>query len=313
MIADMHPSLNVTDNDVGQRLDVFLSYRLGKTRSSVQKLIQRGEVSVNDTVAVVHRFLKKDDAIVIQEMLPTSQKSKPAKTDCVDRSPVPTIVKETKDWIVVDKPVGLLVHPDAQHPTGTLVDWLIAHDPKIARVGEDPNRPGIVHRLDREVSGLIVVAKTQEAYEDLQQQFRERKTQKIYLALAHGRVREEEGEIKFRIARSTTQPRMAARPSHETIGRAAWSHYRVLDRRSSTTLLEIEIYSGRSHQIRAHLQAIGHPIVGDTLYATSHTSKRVPAPRLMLQSIKLAFHDPTSGKRQTFSIDPDPAFQIKPS
>jgi 23S rRNA pseudouridine1911/1915/1917 synthase len=210
---------------------------------------------------------------------------------------------------VIDKPAGLLVHPDAKTKTGTLIDWLLAHDPTIGKVGEDPVRPGIVHRLDREVSGLMVVAKSQRAYDDLKRQFAERKVEKRYLALVYGRVMKDEGDIKLRIARSTSQARMAARPAHEAEGRAAWTHYRVRERLRGATLLDLEILSGRTHQIRAHLQAIGHPVVGDALYAPKKIPPRPVASRLMLQSVSLAFDDPASGERRSYSIPPDPAFR----
>jgi 23S rRNA pseudouridine1911/1915/1917 synthase len=175
-------------------------------------------------------------------------------------------------------------------------------------VGADPQRPGIVHRLDRDVSGLMLVAKTQDAYDALTQQFRDRRIQKTYLALTYGSITEDEGDIKFRIARSTTKPRMAARPEGEEEGRAAWTHYQVQERRRTMTLVELEILSGRTHQIRAHLFAFHHPIIGDALYQPRRVAIRMKAPRLMLQSIKVSFFDPKSGERQTFSIPPVPEF-----
>lgn len=300
--------LIVTSLHAGKRLDVFLTEMLGKTRSSIKNLIQAGAILLNGETTAVHHFLKEGEKVTCKEASVLPSVTPTHRTGGTTEGLFPDVIAETDDWMVLDKPAGLLVHPDAKHKTNTLVDWLIEHDPKIARIGEHPERPGIVHRLDREVSGLMVIAKTPRAYDDLQRQFRERIIGKRYLAFTHGRVRQEEGDIKFRIARSTTKARMVARPVQEHVGRAAWTHYRVDERRRHATLLELEILSGRTHQIRAHLQAIGHPIIGDALYATSKTSVRIHAPRLMLQSVFLAFHDPASGVRRSFSLQPDPSF-----
>jgi 23S rRNA pseudouridine1911/1915/1917 synthase len=127
--------------------------------------------------------------------------------------------------------------------------------------------------------------------------------------MCHGSLPAEEGDIKFRIARSSTQPRMAARPSGEEEGKAAWTHYRVKERFKGATLVELEILSGRTHQIRAHMQAMQCPIMGDDLYAIKRTERKVSAPRLMLQSISLAFFDPSSGERKEFELAPIPAFE----
>ncbi len=304
MILSMQTHFLVEPQNTGSRLDVFLAEQTGKTRSSIKNLIQNGGVLVNGKAASVHRFLKEGDEIDVQEI--SNHKTQNTNKTHME----PTVIAETDEWLVIDKPAGLLVHPDAKQKTGTLVDWLLARDPRIGRVGEHPERPGIVHRLDREVSGLMVIAKTPRAYEELQRQFRERKTEKHYLALVRGRVRQEEGEIKFRIARSTSKARMAARPAQEKEGRAAWTHYRVRERRPNATLLDLEIISGRTHQIRAHLQAIGHPIVGDALYITSKSNSRIKAPHLMLQSVFLSFDDPTTGERQSFSLPSNAAFGI---
>lgn len=299
----------ITNESIGDRLDIFLtSHLLHLSRSAIQKCIKNGSVTVNGKPATVHKFLKEGDIVVYTPLIqPTAN---PFITDTQQALPhlEDFIIEETSDWIVIDKPAGLLVHPDAKIKEGTLIDLLVAHDPLIAKVGEDPERPGIVHRLDREVSGLMVVAKTQHAYDSLKQQFAQRTTEKSYLALVHGELPSEEGDIKFRIARSSTKARMAARPSHEEEGKAAWTHYRVRERYRGATLAEIEIYSGRTHQIRAHMHAMRCPVIGDTLYALKKTERNITAPRLLLQSISLSFRDPASGDVKRFSLAPDPAF-----
>ena len=296
----------------GMRLDHFLTEELDeRTRSSLQKLIKDGRVLVNGKPATVHRFLKEGDEVVWDGKEKTPTKRKELQKVVATELPAfeDIVIEETPDWIVLDKPAGLLVHPDSKTEEGTLVDVLIAHDPKIGKIGEDPQRPGIMHRLDREVSGLMVVARTQDAFDDLKNQFATHSVRKTYLAMCHGSLPAEEGDIKFRIARSSTQPRMAARPSGEEEGKAAWTHYRVKERFKGATLVELEILSGRTHQIRAHMQAMQCPIMGDDLYAIKRTERKVSAPRLMLQSISLAFFDPSSGERKEFELAPIPAFE----
>lgn len=303
----------ITNENAGDRLDVFLTAQLLETtRSALQRSIKNGNVLVNGGSAAVHRFLKEGDVI---EYMPEEKKE--PTNPFAERSkkadmPVPDvtdfIIEETPDWIVLDKPAGLLVHPDAQEDEITLIDMLLKHTPSMAKVGEDPQRPGIVHRLDREVSGLMIVAKTQAAFDSLKSQFAGRKTKKTYLAFVYGNLPDVEGDIKFRIARSTSKARMAARPAGEEEGKAAWTHYRVKENFKGASLVELEILSGRTHQIRAHLQAMQTPVMGDILYSIARTQRNVKAPRLMLQSIGLEFDDPATGQHKTFELAPVPEF-----
>ncbi|MEK7473528.1 MAG: RluA family pseudouridine synthase [Patescibacteria group bacterium] len=304
----------VEGGDTGERLDVFLAFALpDRSRSGIQKLIKNKHVTVNGASATVHRFLKEGDKVMWdggESVTRNAQHiTENAPSDVTPYALRDLIVEETDGWIVLDKPTGLLVHADAKTKEGTLIDVILAHDPSIAKIGEDPVRPGIMHRLDREVSGLMVVAKTQHAYDELKRQFASREVRKIYLAMCHGSLPDEEGDIKFRIARSTTQPRMAARPSHEEEGKAAWTHYRVKERFKGATLVELEILSGRTHQIRAHMHAMQCPVMGDALYAIKNTERNVKAPRLMLQSVELEFTDPDSGDRKHFELAPIPEFE----
>lgn len=318
----MKQKWRITETDAGQRLDHLLTRERSElSRSTVQKQIKAGTVTVNGKSATVHQFLKTGDEVKWEEKKTTEaedtrikhgERGKKLMKDFAQSAPItlPKIVDESKEYIVLDKPIGLLVHPDAHTKTGTLVDWLVSHDPKIGKVGENPERPGIVHRLDREVSGLIVVAKTQHAYDELKKQFSQRTVKKSYLALVHGEMSHHEyGDIKFRIARSSTKERMAARPAKEEGGKAAWTHYRILERFIGATLLELEILSGRTHQIRAHLYALGHPVIGDKVYVLRRTDRSVKSPRLMLESVALEFTDPTSGERKSYALEPDPAFK----
>jgi 23S rRNA pseudouridine1911/1915/1917 synthase len=298
------PSWIVDASHADTRLDVFLTeVQAGKTRSSIQKAIQRGLVRINDSETTVHHFLKEGDNIVWDEAF-SPKKAVPATSDM----PMPTIIEETADWLVIDKPAGLLTHPSNSSREPTLVEWFLAHSPEAKQVGEEPSRPGVVHRLDRDVSGLLVLAKTQAAFEALKRDFAQRNVEKRYLTLVHGEIPKEEDDIKLKIARSTSKARMAARPKEEE-GKAAWTHYKVRERFVGATLLDVEILSGRTHQIRAHLHGIGHPVIGDPLYKRRQTDRNVKPNQILLQSIHLAFTDPTTGERKSFDLAPHPIFE----
>lgn len=306
----MKHSWTVPDGESRQRLDVFIAERLPDlTRSRIAKLLKNGAGQVNGKPASVHKFLKAGDEVRFEETTESRAIGE------IQGLPLPVelrIMEETDDWLVVDKPAGLLVHAVKGRDESTLADALIGHDPKIAKVGEDPERPGIVHRLDKEASGLMVVARTQKAFDSLKKQFAEHTVEKRYHALVRGCVRDDQGDIKFKIARSKTKARMAARPAHEEEGKAAWTYFRTLKRFKNASLLELEIMSGRTHQIRTHLLAIGHPIMGDPLYTlrgTRTSALGASIPRLMLQSTHLAFDDPTTGERREFNLEPVPEFQ----
>lgn len=225
-------------------MDVFLTQELGLTRSSIARQLKIGAAKINGKTASVHQFLKQGDVI---EYSPQEEK-KDGKEQISEPADLKGIlVKETADWMVLNKPVGLLVHPDAHRKHGTLANMLIKHDPAMAKIGEDPERPGIVHRLDKEVSGLMVVARTQSAFDNLKKQFSQHTTTKTYAALVYGTPPKDEGDIKFRIARSAGKARMAAKPEKGEDGRAAWTHYKVIKKFRRATLLELQIlWAGRT-------------------------------------------------------------------
>jgi len=302
-------SWTVGQDAAGERLDVFLARMLPEmTRSQIAKRIKAGAVVVNNKAATVHKFLKEGDIVAFDAEQTVSREGTRRIAPIQGEAPLLDIIEETPEWIVVNKQAGVVVHPDATHASGTLVDALVAHDPKIAKIGEDPERPGIMHRLDKETSGLMVVAKTQDAFDSLKNQFIEHTIDKRYIALVYGEMEKEEGDIKFRIAHSKTRQRMAARPEHEEIGKAAWTHYQVLKRFRNASLLELSIFSGRTHQIRAHLLAMNHPVIGDPLYKRRAEDRNINAPRLMLQSVHLGFVDPTTGTKKEFDLPPEPEF-----
>ncbi len=308
----MPQTWTVTASDAGERLDVFLTRALPETtRSQVAKRIKEGAITVDGKPVTVHRFLKTGDVIAFDSAVRLTRHEEAAKESGHDVREIPKvrILEETPDWMIVDKPPGLLVHPDAESTNVTLVDFLVDHDPKIGKIGEDPSRPGIMHRLDREASGLMVIAKTQNAFDDLKKQFAEHSVDKRYLALVYGEMEKDEGDIKFKIARSKTKARMASRPEHSSGGQVAWTHYKILRKFRAATLLELAILTGRTHQIRAHLLAMNHPIMGDPLYKRPREDRNIVVPRLMLQSIHLSFRDPASGDTKEFILPPAPEFE----
>lgn len=306
-------SWTITADQADMRLDHFLTHETEKTRSSLQNAIKKGLVLVNDEKPTVHRFLKAGDTVIYTpEVKPTAVEKAKQKADSGE-SPLPALkeilIDTQPDYYVINKPAGLMVHPDNKGEGDSLVDVILAAEPSIAKVGEEPQRPGIVHRLDRDVSGLMLVARTQKGYDALKEAFAQRHVKKTYITLVHGALPHDEDDVKFRIARSTSKARMAALPQNDPEGKAAWTHYRVLKRFRVATLAEIDILSGRTHQIRAHMHALGCPVIGDMLYTIKKTEHKTVAPRLLLQSIGLSFPDPMTGEQKTYTIEVDPAFE----
>lgn len=272
----MPQTFTVEPADAHARLDKFLLGKLGATsRTQVQKLIKAGAATVNGKSASVHHFLKAHDVVEVLDQAAAAQTqsarlAKPAPQPKRAVPLVPTIVYQDAELLVIDKPSGLLVHPTDKNEPDTLVAWLLTHVPQIASVGDDSRRPGIVHRLDRDVSGLMVVAKTAPAFAHLKQQFQDRSIGKEYTAVAYGHFTHPDGVIKLPIGRSR-EGKFVAHPTVEGVAyahddREATTHYRVVRTVGRHSLLTVTIDTGRTHQIRAHLSAIGHPIVGDELY-----------------------------------------------
>ncbi len=214
----------------------------------------------------------------------------------------PKIIYEDEDVLVVDKPAGLEVAKEREKEKEelTLVDWLIKKYPAVAKVGPDPARPGIVHRLDKNASGLLVVAKTEAAFELLTKQFKERTIKKEYTVLVEGNLTQEEGTIEFPIARANSG-RFAALPLGSEAGRMAITEYEVAERFKKFTLLKVKIKTGRTHQIRVHLFALGYPVVGDKLYRSKKTKEPI-MPRLFLHASKISFID-LDGQPKEFKSD----------
>ena len=281
----------------GERLDVWLAGRLKTlSRSRLQRLIEAGRVTVDG-----HSAFARDKTVLGQRVVVTIPPAAPAIPQ-PEALPL-DVIYEDGDMLVLNKPAGLVVHPAPGHAAGTLVNALLHHCDDLAGIG-GVERPGIVHRLDRETSGLLVVAKHDAAHQALAAQFQQGRVRKIYLALVHGVPERRAGRIETTIGRhSTDRKRMAANPPH---GKPAVSHYETAATRDGLTLLKVRIETGRTHQIRVHLSHIGLPIVGDPVYGSRARDARVvdcPA-RQMLHATELELDHPADGRRLRFTAPP---------
>ncbi len=205
------------------------------------------------------------------------------------------IIFENNDFLIINKPAGLIVHPTTFKEENTLVDFLIEYCPQIKNVGDDTNaRPGIVHRLDKDVSGLMVIAKTQAAFDFLKKQFQERKVKKEYYALVYGEVKEKKGIIDLALGFSKRKSKIKMTVFSQNKSKSAITEYEVLKKIFNFTLLKVKIKTGRTHQIRAHLNFIGHPILGDRIYRNKGLERKIKQKkldRIFLHCFKLGFYD----------------------
>jgi 23S rRNA pseudouridine1911/1915/1917 synthase len=322
-IKKLAMKIKINKEDAGKRLDVFLTKtKPAFSRSGWQKKIKEGGILVDGQKTEVHYWLKEGEVVEMangkwqmangkfgggeggEKLEMRNKKLRKDKNNEGRGDGGVIIIKETEDYLVINKPAGMVVHPVKKLGEGTLADWLIKKYPTIKKVGENKLRPGIVHRLDKEVSGVMVVAKTQKMFDLLKKQFQERKTEKEYQALVYGKMRQSEGEINMPITRDKREGKFKTRSDEEREGREAKTNYEVLKRLINYTLIKVKILTGRTHQIRVHLASIGHAIVGDDLYMTKNIrkkSKRVELERLWLYAVKLGFYD-LAGKWQEFEV-----------
>lgn len=275
-----------------ERLDKFLHGQMPDlSRNQIQKNIQIGNIRVNDKVTAVHFWLKNGDIIIFESNNAANNEDPKLEKNRPDKKLTPKITKKTADYLVLNKPGGLLVHPTEKHETDTLAAWLLKKFPQVKNVGDDPMRPGIVHRLDREVSGLMVIALNQDFFQILKKQFQERTIIKEYIALVHGRVLNDSGEIITPLERDHKTGLMKVHTKKP--GLPAHTIYEVSQRYTNYSLLKIQIKTGRMHQIRAHLYSIGHSVVGDRLYQTRdiRKKKKTVLVRIFLHASLLKFQD----------------------
>jgi len=303
--------IKIDKQNQGERLDKFLSSLLKDlSRSQIQKKIKSGEIKIEGREVPPHYFLRTGEIIEIKEKNEQEKNNKIKTGEKLFKKI--KVIAEEKDFLIIYKPVGLVVHSAPGVKDFTLVDYLLKKYPDIKKVGEDCARSGLVHRLDKEVSGLIVVARNQKSFLNLKKQFQNREVEKEYIALVHGQIENQTDTIDFPIKRSTKGFKMAAVPhsyqENEQI-REAKTHLTVLEKYTNITLIKLKIETGRTHQIRVHMLAYGHPVVGDPVYkikgsergdAKLFTQKQLPA-RLYLEAVSLSFKD-LSGQRRKFKI-----------
>jgi 23S rRNA pseudouridine1911/1915/1917 synthase len=293
-------AFDVSEEDAGARLDAFLAARVeGVSRSTLKRVIDDGDVLVGGRAAKPSHKLKAGERVEVEMPAPPPSEVEPEEIAL-------ELLHEDDEVVVVNKPAGLVVHPAAGVPSGTLANALAFH---FARLPDRAGalRPGIVHRLDRDTSGAIVVAKTARAHENLSDQFRARTVFKSYVALVHGVTKDEKGKVEEPLARD---PRNRTRMAVARGGRAALSLWRVRRRYERLTLLDVQIKTGRTHQIRVHLAWAKHPVVGDETYGGGR-DKTIADPRLrarvtalgrqFLHAERLGFHHPRTGDWLSFT------------
>lgn len=293
-------TFSVTTENAGERLDAFLASHIdGWSRSRLQRLIEDKDVLVNGQAAKPSYKLHEQDEIEVELT------SLPSQAFVPEDIPI-EVIYEDDDVIVVNKPAGLVVHPAAGNNSGTLANALAFHFQTLSTAG-GAARPGIVHRLDKDTSGLMVVAKNESAHEKLADQFRAREVRKSYVALVHGQVANDRGEIDQPIARD---PRHRTRMAVVRGGRPALSLYRVRQRFQRFTLLDVELNTGRTHQIRVHLAWLKCPVAGDEIYGGGR-DKTVTDPKVrgrlaklgrqFLHAEKLEFRHPETNEQLKFT------------
>ncbi len=294
----MKKTLTVTPSDISKRLDIFASEKADLTRSRLQRLIKDGHVLVKGKEESPNYKVRAGDIVEIEVPGPES--------DVLIPEPIPLHILYQDEYLaVVDKQAGMVVYPSAGHGSGTLLNALAYHCKKLATIG-GPLRPGVVHRLDKDTSGVMVVALDDRAYYDLTEQFKDRTINRRYIALIYGNIRDNAGEIILDIGRSASdRKKMSTRARR---GKEAVTRWKVIRRYGVATLIEAKLGTGRTHQIRVHFSAIGHPVLGDMTYGRKNfvelKRSRIFFPRQMLHAETLGFTHPVTGEHLEFSSPP---------
>jgi 23S rRNA pseudouridine1911/1915/1917 synthase len=290
-------TLTVNAN-AGKRLDAWLSQELAEiSRTYIQKLIEGGRVQVNGRTVPANYKVKAGDVLTVLIPAPAALEVKAEKIPL-------DIIYEDQDVLVINKPQGMVVHPAHGNYEGTLVNALLAHCPDLSGIG-GVSRPGIVHRIDKDTSGLLMVAKNDLAHQGLTEQIKEHSVIRRYLALVHGQIQEPAGRIETPVGRHPHDRKKMAVVVMG--GKLAITHYRVLERFRDYTLIEARLETGRTHQIRVHLAYLGHPVAGDPVYG--YRRPHLGLTGQALHAGVLGFKHPRTGEELLFSVPAPPYFQ----
>ena len=279
--------IDVPDEETGERIDSFLSGKTDFTRTRIQQLIKDRNITVNGKPTKSSYKIEENDEIAIEvpEVETTEIKPENIKID---------IVYEDSDIAVINKQAGLVVHPAHGHYSGTLVNALLYHIKDLSGINGEI-RPGIVHRLDKDTSGLIVIAKNDKVHAALTEMFQEKKIRKTYLAILKGKLNKSEGKIVTQIGRDKNDRKKMTVIDDAAKGKNAITNYRVISQNNLFTLVKVNIETGRTHQIRVHMRHLGYPILGDSVYGRKDNEKRQ-----MLHAYKLEFLHPVTGRQMEF-------------
>ena len=280
--------INISDEEAGERIDSFLSGKTEFTRTRIQQLIKEHNITVNGKATKSSYKIEKDDEIVIEvpEAETTEIKPENIKID---------IVYEDSYIAVINKQAGLVVHPAHGHYSGTLVNAILYHIKDLSGINGEI-RPGIVHRLDKDTSGLIVIAKNDKVHAALTEMFQEKKIKKTYLAILKGKLNKSEGKVVTQIGRDKIDRKKMTVIDDASKGKTAITNYRVISQNSLFTLVKVNIETGRTHQIRVHMRHLGYPILGDSVYGRKDNEKRQ-----MLHAYRLEFLHPVTGNPMKFT------------
>lgn len=285
--------------DMGRRLDVYISEKAKITRSRAEKLIRDGRVVVEQKTTSKSGFVLKPN-LHIQLDIPLLKEVELTPQDLPIR-----IIYQDEDLAVVYKPSGMVVHPAAGNPDGTMVNALMLKLDGLSGIGGEL-RPGIVHRIDKDTSGLLLVAKNDRSHLFLSEQIRAHTVQRAYLAILIGRMKQNEGDVYGPIGRHPTDRKKMAIVQN---GREAHTHYRVLEELKGATLIEARLTTGRTHQIRVHMASLGHPVLGDPVYGPRKSPYPVEGGQL-LHAFQLGFIHPTTGEKMLFEAQPEERFEL---
>lgn len=291
-------TVRVKDGDAGTRADRFLASRLDDfSRSALKRLFDTGQITLDGKAVSAHRLTREGEEFTVEIPQPLEAKAKPEKIELA-------IVFEDSEIVIVNKAAGMVVHPAKGHHTGTLVNALLYHCKDLSGIGGEI-RPGIVHRLDKESTGLIAVAKTDAAHASLSAQLADRSMGREYLAVVVGPMKDDSGAIDIPIGRHPVYRKKISVKTDRP--RNAVTHYETLERFKEAAYIKAKLVTGRTHQIRVHMAAIGHPLIGDSLYGKKKSSMIA---RPALHAYKLTLIHPGTGKVEIFTADP-PADFIK--